>query len=113
MSASASPRRSMQLVQHKPVAVHCLEAAGPALDVVGPCTCDSLAEDNAVGTDELHRGAGVEPPFAADDADPEQARSFLDQSPACSFVDVEPAGNGLAEAEPQLERRLAAILRGE
>ena len=44
---------------------------------------------------------------------PSRLAPFSTRAPACSFVDVEPAGNGLAEAEPELERRLAAILCGE
>src|SRR5262245_10896816 len=90
-----------------------LQAAWPVAQLVGAGACDPLAERVAVRADELDGCARVEAALAADDPDAEQARPALDERAAGALVDVQTPCDRLAEAQPELERGIAAVPRRE
>ena len=70
---------------------------------------DALREREPVRADELDRVARLEAALAGDDADAEEAGAVLDQRTARPGVDGDAAAHRLAEAQPELERRLVAL----
>src|SRR5262245_25484835 len=90
-----------------------LDAAGSLCQLLRSGAGDALPEGDAVWPDELDRRAGIEPALAALDADSEQARAGLDERAAGSLVHVQPPRDRLAEPKPELERRLAVLVRRE
>src|SRR5262245_56342092 len=88
-----------------------LQAAWPVAQLVGAGACDPLAERVAVRADELDGCSRVEAALAADDPDAEQARPALDERAAGALVDVQTPCDRLAEAQPELERGIAAVPR--
>src|SRR5215216_4725642 len=92
--------------------MHRLDAALPG-NLLRAGARDALAENGAVRADELDRRTRLEAALAANDPDAEETRPFLDERAACARVHVEPSGDWLPEAEPELERRRAAIVGRE
>src|SRR5688572_27442150 len=90
-----------------------LEATRTAGQLIRSGARDALPEGDPVRPDELDRGTRLEAALAAHDAHAEQARPLVDERRLRPVVDVQLAGNRLAEPEPELERGLPALVRRE
>jgi hypothetical protein len=93
--------------------MHRLDPARATGQLRGGHGGDPLGECGAVRAGELDRVAGVERPLTGDDTDAEEAPAVIEQRAACAGVDDDAPPDGLAEAQPELERRLAALGGGE
>src|SRR5690348_906613 len=72
---------------------------------------DPTREGVAVGADELDAVASAKAALAAHDSDRQQARARRDDRAPGTRVDVDPSGDALPVAQPELERRRGACGR--
>src|SRR5712691_957374 len=96
-----------RLVDDQSVPVDRFDLRRPGLELDGVDRADPAPERSPVEAAELDAVAGAEGSLGADDADGEQAPAVADDRPAGAVVDVDAAADALAEAKPELERRLA------
>ena len=93
--------------------MHGLDPARPAGEIGRRRVGDALGEGPAVRADELDGVARLEAPLDLDDADGEQARARAGERTPRALVDVQPAGDGLAVPQPELERGRRLLVRRE
>src|SRR5207244_4270575 len=90
-----------------PVPMDRLDLRRSGLELAGVDGADSATERSPVEAAELDAVARAERSLGADDAHGEQAPAVADDRAAGAVVHVDAAADALAEAEPELERRLA------
>ena len=100
------------VVEREPVAMHGLDAARPAANLVGAYARQALREHLPIGRLELDRVTGRERAFAAHDADCKKTPPLFEQRATCPFVDDQAPDRRLRVAEPELERVSAFHLLG-
>jgi len=100
-------------VEDEPVAVDGFDARRSRLELARVKRADAAPERRAVEAAQLDPVTRSHAPFAADDADREQAAAAATHCALRSFVDDQPPGYALAEAEPQLERGFPRCRGGE
>src|SRR5712691_5059715 len=96
-----------RLVDDQAVPVDRFDLRRPGLELAGVDGADPAPEGSPVEAAELDAVAGAERSLGADDAHGEQAPAVAHDRAAGAVVDVDAAADTLAEAEPELERRLA------
>src|SRR4051812_22770036 len=113
VGASSLMARDRISVEDQPVTVDGFDVRRPRFELPGVERADAAAEAGAVEAAELHAVSRADVALVADDAYGKQAAPASAHRALRAFVHDQAAGDALAEAEPQLERRLAGGGRGE